>query len=89
HLSWRPKLIPLYQKQITYAAQILPLSQIFFKQIPPLPQQQQQLINPQTSYYPKLSNPKLPSIKSTDLPKQLINYNQTAITLNQLAQIQP
>ena len=36
----------------------------------------------------KLSNGKLAWIKSTDLAKELIKYNQTGMTLNQVAQIQ-
>ncbi|HDF5235503.1 TPA: glucosaminidase domain-containing protein [Staphylococcus aureus] len=48
----------------------------------------EQVINGQTWYYGKLSNGKLAWIKSTDLAKELIKYNQTGMTLNQVAQIQ-
>ncbi|MCG6475436.1 N-acetylglucosaminidase, partial [Staphylococcus aureus] len=48
----------------------------------------EQVINGQTWYYGKLSNGKLAWIKSTDLAKELIKYNQIGMTLNQVAQIQ-
>ncbi|MBE5674626.1 glucosaminidase domain-containing protein [Staphylococcus sp. SS35] len=48
----------------------------------------QQVINGQTWYYGKLANGKLAWIKSTDLAKELIKYNQTGMTLNQVAQLQ-
>ncbi|UXV52086.1 glucosaminidase domain-containing protein [Staphylococcus aureus] len=48
----------------------------------------EQVINGQAWYYGKLSNGKLAWIKSTDLAKELIKYNQTGMTLNQVAQIQ-
>ncbi|WP_398574522.1 glutamate--tRNA ligase family protein, partial [Staphylococcus epidermidis] len=67
HTQSPPKLIPLYQKQITYPREILPLSQIFFHQIPQLPKHQQHLLQPQQ--LPQLINhlyPKLQSLQSFD-----------------------
>ena len=44
-LSWGRKLIALYQKEMSYAGEIVPLSEMFFKEMPALGEEEQQVIN--------------------------------------------
>ncbi len=44
-LSWGRKLIALYQKEMSYAGEIVPLSEMFFKEMPALGEEEQQAIN--------------------------------------------
>nr|WFN99544.1 glutamate--tRNA ligase [Staphylococcus aureus] len=44
-LSWGRKLIALYQKEMSYAGEIVPLSEMFFKEMPALCEEEQQVIN--------------------------------------------
>ena len=43
--EWGRKLIALYQKEMSYAGEIVPLSEMFFKDMPELGAEEQEVIN--------------------------------------------
>ena len=43
--EWGRKLVALYQKEMSYAGEIIPLSEMFFHEMPELGEEEQEVIN--------------------------------------------
>ena len=81
--EWGRKLVALYQKEMSYAGEIIPLSEMFFHEMPELGEEEQEVINGEqvpelmTHLYGKLEA--LEPFEAADIKKQLKKYKRKQV----------